>query len=169
MLINKKYSRPKSSEKNKSQAAKFYLMPDDYMYLTIIKNGMKRIREIRKEHEAKLKEYNELIRENTNLFLRATYVNRGKKVYYYWYRYRWDPVKKRTVHEYVGRRKLNEDEDLPEPPKYPLENLKYDVLDNNRDIVMSRDDYYEYKKFFNGLEVKFNVKELIKSERLPLI
>lgn len=141
----------------------------EYQYLSIIKNGSKRIKEIRKKFKEEIRVYNELLKENKNLILRPTYVDRGKKVYYYWYRYSWDPVRKRTVQKYVGKCKLNEDEDLPEPPKNPLEGLNFEILDNNQDIVILRDDYYRYKDLFEGLEVSFNVRELIKPDQLPLL
>ncbi|MHA1314441.1 MAG: hypothetical protein ACTSRB_11085 [Candidatus Helarchaeota archaeon] len=142
---------------------------EDYKYLAIVKKGMKRIKEVKKKYVEELRTYNELLKENKNLFLRPTYVNRGKKVYYYWYRYIWDPIKKKTIQVYVGKRKLNEDEDLPDPPQYPLKDLEFETLDNKEDIVISREDYYKFKELFEGLEVSFNVKELIKSDRIPLI
>lgn len=123
----------------------------------IIINGKKLINEIKKQYKIDKKVYNELLKENQNLFFRATHVKRGKKIYYYWYKYEWDPVKKRTVHKYIGKNKPNEE--IPNPPINPFTNLHFKEITGTQNIILSIDEYEEFKHYFKNFKIQYIVNE----------
>lgn len=57
-------------------------------------------------------------------YLRPTYTKRGKKKYYYWYRYRWDPGRRNNVAEYVGKTPPP----TAQPKPSPLEGIHYQTV-----------------------------------------
>ncbi|MHA1378462.1 MAG: hypothetical protein ACTSRG_08780 [Candidatus Helarchaeota archaeon] len=126
----------------------------------IIKKGKEIINEIKKQYKYEQKMYNELLKGNQNLIYRATHVSRGKKIYHYWYRYEWDPVKKRTIHKYIGRTKPNEE--IPDPPLYPLKDLSYKEIAKTQDIILSLNDYEKFKNYFKECEKQYIVKKVEK-------
>lgn len=123
----------------------------------IIKKGLKKINEIKNVFKNETKLYNQIIKENQNLFWRSTYVKRGRKIYHYWYMYEWDPVKKRTVHKYIGKIKPNEE--IPDPPENSLADLKYNEIKGTEDIILSIRDYKKYKEFFKNYEIQYIIKK----------
>ncbi len=122
----------------------------------IIKNGKKVIDENNRKFKNEMKIHNETLKENQNLFLRDTYVKRGKKIYKYWYRYEWDPIKKRTVHKYIGKAKPNEE--VPDPPINPLYDLNFKEIKGTNDIILLLKDYEQYKEYFKECKIQYIIK-----------
>ncbi|NVM04214.1 MAG: hypothetical protein HWN67_17920 [Candidatus Helarchaeota archaeon] len=123
----------------------------------IIKNGRKIIEDINRQFKYEMKIYNEILRENQNLFLRDTHVKRGKKIYKYWYRYEWDPIKKRTVHKYVGNIKPNEE--VSDPPVNLIETLNFKEIKGTNDIILSLKDYEQNRPLFHKCKIQYIIKE----------
>ena len=122
----------------------------------VIKKGKEIIEEFKRNYKNEQKNYNLLLKENQNLFYRPTYVKRGKKIYYYWYRYEWDPVKKRTIHKYIGKIKPNEEN--PDLPINPLEKLKFNEITGTKDIILPIEEYEKFKRYFKNKEIYYLVK-----------
>ncbi len=78
-----------------------------------------------------------------------------KRYYYYgryWYKVRYTGKKGKTSlvkWEYVGRTKPLQQ--LPDPPKHPLENTVF--LVEGDDVLLRDEDYLRLKEYFRGLRV----------------
>lgn len=125
----------------------------------VVKNGLKRVKKVLENYLLKLYEYNSKIK-HTGYYLKPVHIvtrwREGiKRTYYYYGRYWWrlEYRGKRGKTSlirwvYVGREKPK---DLPEPPRNPLEGLRFYVVGD--DVYMPCSMFRKFKWVFEGLEV----------------
>ena len=127
--------------------------------IVVVRDGLRRVKEVLENYLSELYEYNSRIR-GTGYYLKPVHMvtkwrGNSKRTYYYYGRYWWRLEYRgrrgktslvRWV--YVGREKP---EGLPEPPRNPLEGLKFYVIDG--DVYMSCNMFRKFKWIFEGLKV----------------
>lgn len=129
-------------------------VPKTEKKFVLIKNGKKMIENTLNEFRQEQKSYRESIKFlGKGLMYRATHVERGKRVYHYWYKYEWDPVKKRTVHKYIGKQKPQYN--IPNPPENPLATLNNkEIIEIGNDLVISEGEFKKNSKLFGRFKTK---------------
>lgn len=119
-----------------------------------MKDGNTTIESMKDMYNQDVKSYNESkTLAGKGLIFRATDTKRGKKKYFYWYRAIWDPVKKKTVHKYIG--KYKPEANIPNPPEDPLKHLKKkDLITIGNDLIILEAQFEKHRKLFSRNRTK---------------